>query len=689
MTELADILGPSLEIIANKLSLSATLQKRAQNTNAEYHVKNYGAVCDGTTDDSVAVLAAIAAAEVTGGVVMLPAGRIRLRQTLTLRNTWRSDIGSDEGRKTVSIRGAGMYQTKIVWDPSNVADDCIRAQSFVSGVLAFCQGGDISDLSIVNEAQTCSGNGILIDSSFRFSVRNVSVSLFRGGSGFDGILTNRGGTGIKVYSSGAEDDGTNQHLHVENVEVYGCYTSWDIANSVVMTVLKGGVDGGPAYIRDGCQIDWYTGSYQGGTMFVLAPVAGNSIEFSLHGGWMETNASGVWTRSIKALAPTDLSGFGGHISIYDLHASSGTQYFIDIDSYALALQTRMKTGGGVGDVGIKARNSRLQIEGAGWSGFMGHLDTAWDLDAATIRNTTWIDAGNISIGTASPSSSLGTSSVLTLGGALGLAKLTHTQREALSLKSEGDVIWNDTANAAQFYTGSKWRSLRDASVKDLLGSNLKAYFDARYGIVDSTHWASLASAHVLAATNSPTYGADPGYFGGRSVWKFIRASSQYMDSGSSSPQVWAVNATGFYAFMVVRLPVLTDAGMRWMIVSDNNPSAAAPWQFYNDSTGGLVKFNINQNAGETVTNTVDTSVHFIEFIAPGNSAMTLDVDGVAGVGGPMNPLALVSERIYVGGTPLYSASSTMNVAAIGFATTPPSADVRAALLEMHREVYEF
>lgn len=655
------------------------------NTNTQYHVRNYGAVCDGTTDDTGAVLDALADAKLTGGVVVFPEGKIRIRSTLTIENP----LAGDGTLKPVSLRGSGMATTTIVWDPIDVADDCIVAHT-EDGPYKAVWTGEVSDLQIVNVNHTCSGCGIRIDNAFRFVLRNVLVGLFQGGAGFDGVLTNRGGTGIKVHSSNLAlgIDAVNQHVHFDHVVSSNNYTSFDIEAAYATSAIKCCIDGGPAYIRDGVHMDWHFGDYQGGTMFVFVPTVANGIEFTLHGGWCETNENGVWPVTFKGLAPTDgsagIAGAGGVVRIVDLHLSANTPHVFDFDSYQLYIK-RPKA---LADPhALKLRSCAGVYEGFGISQWL-NVPAGYDLDTYSRNNATWIDPGMAAIGTPTPGAA-GAGRSVALGGMLGLAGFTQAERNALTYNAENDVVYNKTIKRAQVYDGTRWRSAKDARVKELISSAaLKAYFETDRGI-NSGSWASQASNHVLTANNSPVLGADGKRFGGRPAWKFVKASSQYLDSGNASPVIWAAGASTFYAFMVMRLSALTDPTMSPLIVSDNNPTAAAPWRVYYDVSGGPLSANINQSGSEIATAIVDTNEHLVEVYAPGNGSMVIAIDGVEGVAGPASPLALVSERIYVGGTPLYAAECTLSLVALGFANAPPSGDIRAALLELYQDKYEF
>lgn len=88
-----------------------------------YNVKFYGAIGNGSADDTTAIQAAISAIPVTGGVVYLPAGNYKITSTLTIGNGTSSTISTTNGvvfegdatGSTADETNAGLYGTKLLW----------------------------------------------------------------------------------------------------------------------------------------------------------------------------------------------------------------------------------------------------------------------------------------------------------------------------------------------------------------------------------------------------------------------------------------------------------------------------------------------------------------------------------------------------------------------------------------------
>jgi len=75
------------------------------------NVKDYGAVGDGTTDDTAAIQAAIDEIETLGGVVYMPAGRYKITSNLTI--TWPDATSEDSGYE-IALRGDGSGLTILL-----------------------------------------------------------------------------------------------------------------------------------------------------------------------------------------------------------------------------------------------------------------------------------------------------------------------------------------------------------------------------------------------------------------------------------------------------------------------------------------------------------------------------------------------------------------------------------------------
>jgi hypothetical protein len=169
-------------------------------------VKDFGAVGDGTTDDTVAIQAAINAAD--GRTVLLPAGTYKITSTLTFTPT------AATFEKPIRLVGEGMFSSVI---DTRVADGAAIAIES-SGTFKFVTGGVLSDFGIITNGAPASADGIRLYSVFHLTIDHVRVS----------GLSNRG---LYVRSSGSGDTDTTVYLRVIqsrfNLNQYGIYVRAD------------------------------------------------------------------------------------------------------------------------------------------------------------------------------------------------------------------------------------------------------------------------------------------------------------------------------------------------------------------------------------------------------------------------------------------------------------------------------
>lgn len=91
-------------VTATGSSTPRTLADRASDV---VNVRDFGAKCDGTTDDTAAVLAALTAAAVKGGTIFTPAGVCKIAGQITIPNSG----GGDPTQKPVRLVGIGAHFT--------------------------------------------------------------------------------------------------------------------------------------------------------------------------------------------------------------------------------------------------------------------------------------------------------------------------------------------------------------------------------------------------------------------------------------------------------------------------------------------------------------------------------------------------------------------------------------------------
>ena len=128
-----------------------------------YNAKNYGAVGDGTTDDTAAIQAAINAMPNTGGTVFLPPGTYKITASLTVPTTMTQGFG---------LKGAGP-QASVISLANSVNDYAIK---FATGAHSQ-NGAQISDIGILcNGVNQTAGGGIYGYGAYRCSFDNLYIS---------------------------------------------------------------------------------------------------------------------------------------------------------------------------------------------------------------------------------------------------------------------------------------------------------------------------------------------------------------------------------------------------------------------------------------------------------------------------------------------------------------------------------
>ena len=89
------------------------------------NVKNYGAIGNGSSDDTVAINSAFAALSARGGIVYFPPGRYRVTTKITLPDKRVSMVGDGIGISTVewtNADGGLLYQPSIAGSSSGSDD---------------------------------------------------------------------------------------------------------------------------------------------------------------------------------------------------------------------------------------------------------------------------------------------------------------------------------------------------------------------------------------------------------------------------------------------------------------------------------------------------------------------------------------------------------------------------------------
>lgn len=156
-----------------------------------FNVLDYGAVGDGTTDDTVAVAAAAAAAAVAFSCAYIPSGyTFKLTDTVTANAVGAGFVGDG-------------YGSIIDFLPATLTKDCL----VVGNASALTEGLLVKDIQIRSQAQV-TGAGLKI--------------LNANSSNFENVWIRHGGTSAKVFRYGVYYDGGGKndfrHIDIRGVE---------------------------------------------------------------------------------------------------------------------------------------------------------------------------------------------------------------------------------------------------------------------------------------------------------------------------------------------------------------------------------------------------------------------------------------------------------------------------------------
>lgn len=141
-----------------------------------FNVKDFGATGDSTTDDASAIQDAIDACDANrGGTVYFPQGRYRIATGLTVDNQGTWLVG--EGSPGVN-RATAQGSTRII------SDDGVTAITFNAGSSTFrTLGYGMKNLHVLGASGATTGNGVLVRTTQKFTVYDVTCSDYTGGYG--------------------------------------------------------------------------------------------------------------------------------------------------------------------------------------------------------------------------------------------------------------------------------------------------------------------------------------------------------------------------------------------------------------------------------------------------------------------------------------------------------------------------
>lgn len=178
-------------------------------SNNVYNVKDYGAVGDGTTNDTTAIQTAINAVKVAGfGTVYFPDGTFVITGSLTIPSNPQCDISLEgEGSNITIIKqtsntnaiyfdmndGSGWandYQVAIKSLAFKTSGQASTAIHVTYGTLQYSQHSnisvDINDVHIYSDGSNYWNNGIVLESAWNFRISNTMVIGKTGSSPYNG-----------------------------------------------------------------------------------------------------------------------------------------------------------------------------------------------------------------------------------------------------------------------------------------------------------------------------------------------------------------------------------------------------------------------------------------------------------------------------------------------------------------------
>lgn len=211
-----------------------------------------------------------------------------------------------------------------------------------------------------------------------------------------------------------------------------------------------------------------------------------------------------------------------------------------------------------------------------------------------------------------------------------------------------------------------------ATPAELLGANLVFDLDSRFG-ASGQNWQALTGQTMLGAGN-PVLATDGVNFKANPVWKFLKASTQRMESGVLPVLVPA--GQQLYCSIVYRATGAAD-GTTQVYVQLSDSAEAGQALHYMQGTG---ERNVFMQANFTATPPMgDQLMHRIEFfldggLGAGDSNYVIDgaiVTGSGGVNNVVNPIT----RVAIGAASAAGAAlANMNVGSIRLVRVAPMFD---------------
>lgn len=343
-----------------------------------YDVKSstYGAVGDGTTDDTTAIQNAINAAMTSGGIVYFPAGTYKVTSTLNIKNSATSK------KSGVWFIGQGMHSTTIKSYCTSNSNPLFRIRgvpnSGVSGTY-FWWGGGFRDLYLDGStASATSHDAIECLGWWNAEIQNLYITSFSG-NGINSIVD-------LVYDANPDMSASNG-VHVSNVFITSC-TGY---------AVKGSYIGSPSWTFKDCVFGPF--NQGGGMSWKSAGLTVYGCSFSACGFVNSTTAAAGSKYSIELGDPTGGATNGYRIELCEFDTAKTAHMvienvngfeaknnrFIHNDRYASGSLTPAT---GVIICPVNAANS---VKKARW------IDNDWRFDTAgTVTKYNFANTSNVS-----------------------------------------------------------------------------------------------------------------------------------------------------------------------------------------------------------------------------------------------------------------------------------------------------
>lgn len=149
----------------------AVMRSLASKAADEVSVKDFGATGNGTTDDTIYVVAALAALPSSGGRLLFPAA------------TYKFNLSTTRGGVVLVGAGSGNINTGLGGTKFIAADASKPILQFGDGATTTSRGNAVRDVILVGDGANVTGDGIYLFGARDMTIDNVAISAF----GRDGI----------------------------------------------------------------------------------------------------------------------------------------------------------------------------------------------------------------------------------------------------------------------------------------------------------------------------------------------------------------------------------------------------------------------------------------------------------------------------------------------------------------------